>query len=93
MLQFSVKMSGGGIAQLVECPTEKPGALLKRVRVPAAARELSPKINFRCRLAYGVCVSVQSHASAAVHALKIPNIGSHTIVWTHENAAHTDRNG
>ena len=28
-----------------------------------------------------------------VRALKIPNTGSHTIVWTHENTEHTGRNG
>ena len=36
---------------------------------------------------------VQSHAAASVHTLKIPNSGSHTIVWTNENAAPTERNG
>ena len=29
----------------------------------------------------------------SVHALKIPNPGSHTMVWTLEHTAHTDRNG
>ena len=24
-----------------------------------------------------------------LHTLKIPNIGSHTIVWMHENTTHT----
>ena len=33
---------------------------------------------------------MQSHASTAVHMLKITNTGSHTIVWMHENTAHTD---
>ena len=33
---------------------------------------------------------VQSHASTSVHKLKITNTGSHTIVWMHENTAHTD---
>ena len=32
--------------------------------------------------------SVQSHASTSVRTLKIPNTGSHTIVWTQENTAH-----
>ena len=36
---------------------------------------------------------VQSREPTSLHALKIPNTGSHTIVWTPENAAHTDRNG
>ena len=36
---------------------------------------------------------MQSFASTSGRALKIPNIGSHTVVWTQENTAHTDRNG
>ena len=44
-----------GIAQLVgPRPTEKPGVLLTRVRVPGAARDFSPRVNFQCRLSYGV---------------------------------------
>ena len=34
---------------------------------------------------------VQSHAATSVSTLQIPNIGSHTIVWTHGNTAHTDK--
>ena len=29
----------------------------------------------------------------SVHKLKIPSTGTYTIIWTHENIAHTDRNG
>ena len=36
---------------------------------------------------------VQSHGSTTVHLLKIPNTGSCTGVWTHENTANTGRNG
>ena len=36
---------------------------------------------------------VQSHALTSVCALKILGIGSHTFVCTHENTAHTVRNG
>ena len=36
---------------------------------------------------------VQSHASTSVRPLKIPNTGTHTIVYTNETTAHTDRNG
>ena len=44
-----------GIAQLVgPRPTEKPGVLLTRVRVPGAARDFSPRVSFQCRLSYGV---------------------------------------
>ena len=32
-------------------------------------------------------------ANMAVKGLKISDTGSHTIVWTRENTAHTDRNG
>ena len=32
---------------------------------------------------------VQSHASTSVRTLKISNTGSHTIVWTDKNTAHT----
>ena len=35
----------------------------------------------------------QSHASTSMRTLNIPNTGSHTIVWTHKNTTHTDRNG
>ena len=45
---------GTGIVQLVQRPTEKPGAVLARVRVPVAARDFSPRVNFHCRLCYGV---------------------------------------
>ena len=31
--------------------------------------------------------------SKSVRTLKIPNPGSHTLVWTHENTLHTDSNG
>ena len=36
---------------------------------------------------------VQLCASTSVCTFKIPNTGSHTIVLTQENTAHTDRNG
>ena len=96
---------GAAIAQWVERPTEKPGAVLTRVRVPGAAREFFfpfffsflffPRVNFQCRLSYGVRTAscVQSHASASVRTLKIPNTVSRTIVWTQDNTTHTDRNG
>ena len=43
-----------GIDQLGERPTEKPGAILTRVRVPGEARDFSPRINFQCKLSYGI---------------------------------------
>ena len=47
-----------GIIQLVERPTEKPGAILTRVRVPDASRDFSPRVNFQCRLSYGGCTAL-----------------------------------
>ena len=41
----------GDVAQLVKCRT---GTLLTQVRFPSAARDFSPKVNFQCRLSYGV---------------------------------------
>ena len=42
------------IVQLVERLTEKPNAILTRVQVPGAVRDFSTKVNFRCKLSYGV---------------------------------------
>ena len=48
---------GSQIAQLVEHPTEKPGAILTQVRVPGVARDFSPRVNFQRRLSYSVCTA------------------------------------
>ena len=82
-----IRFDNCGIAQLVECPTEKPGAILTLVRVPCVARDFSSKANFS---RYPVC---KLHASTSVRMLKIPHSGSHTIVWIHENTAHIDMSG
>ena len=47
-------MREAGIAQLVERPTEKPGAIQTRVRIPGTTRDFSPRASFQCRLSYGV---------------------------------------
>ena len=39
--------NGAGIAQLLERLTEKPGAILTRVRVPGAARDFSARVDFQ----------------------------------------------
>ena len=51
--------------------------------------QLSVQTLFRCPLS----PRVQSLASTSERTLKIPDINSHMIVWTHENTAHADRNG
>ena len=61
---------------------------------PRCDEGFSPGVNFHCRLLRcPYSPRVQSHTSTSVRTLKIANIGSHTIVWTHENTPHTDRNG
>ena len=51
-----------GIAQLVQCWTEKPGVILTQVQLPGAGGDFSPIVNFQCRLSYGVCtVPVHMH--------------------------------
>ena len=51
-MRFDLK-GATGIVQMVERPTEKPSAILTRVRVPGAARDFSPGVYFQCRLPYG----------------------------------------
>ena len=75
----------------MERPTEKSGTILTRVQVPGAAKDFSPRVNFQCRLL--LCPyspRVQSRAATSVRTLKMANTGSHTIVWTQEEAAHSD---
>ena len=48
---FNSVSSVGDVAQLVEHRTGTPPT---QVRLPGAARDLSPKDNFQCRLSYGV---------------------------------------
>ena len=42
---------GGDVAQLAE---HRIGTLPTQVRLPGAARDFSPRVNFQCRLSYGV---------------------------------------
>ena len=46
-----IYFGGGDVAQLVE---RRTGTLLRQVRFPGAARDFSPRVNFQCRLSYGV---------------------------------------
>ena len=89
------------VAQLVERPTEKPGAILTRGRVPSAAKDFSPRVNFLCRLCYVrcpyspppppppiACINICAH-------VKNPETLAAVFIyhfWTHKNTAHNDRN-
>ena len=81
--------AGAGIAQFVA-----PGAVLTQVRFPSAARDFSPTVQESSFSAdsYNVCtapVCNRIHASMYVRMLKIPNAGSHTIIWILRNTVHT----
>ena len=61
---------GKDVAQLVQ---HGAGTLPTQVRFPGAARDFSPRVNFQCRLSYGVLhPRVQSHTFTSVRTLKIP---------------------
>ena len=66
------------IAQLIERPTEKPGAILSRVRVPGAARDffLPESTSSADSLKEYVQPRVQLHASVSRRTLKIPKAGT-----------------
>ena len=83
---FCSEYYGAGNTQLVECPTEKSGAMLTWIWVPGAARGFSPIVSFQCRLSYGACT-----APICAH-IKNPNTDNCNIVWRHTNTANTDRN-
>ena len=76
----------GGVAQLVERRTGTP---LRQLRFPGAARDffLQSQLSVQTLLRCPHSPRVQSHALTSVRTLKIPSIGSHTVVWTHENTS------
>ena len=47
----SMPARGGDVAQLVE---RRTGTSLRQVRFPGATRDFSTRVNFQCRLSYGV---------------------------------------
>ena len=67
---------GGDVAQLVE---RRTGMLLTRVRLPGAARHFSPRVNFQCRLSYGVrtipcaiaCIYICAHVKDPVVHVRV----------------------
>ena len=72
----------GDVAQLPECRTGTP---LTQVRFPGVAWDFSPRINFQCRLFYGVrAPRVQLHALIYVRTLKILQLVSEFgRLWKH----------
>ena len=74
---------------MVERPTQKPGAVLSRVRVPGAARDFSPRVSFQCRLSYGVRTAPRVQYRMHQQPSKIPNSGSHIALFGHTQILHT----
>ena len=69
------------VAQLEECLTQARCSTDVGV-----ARDFFPESPFSAD------ALTVSHVLASVRTLKIPNTGSHTVVWTQENTTHIDRN-
>ena len=73
---------------LVERPTEKPGAIMTRVRVPGAARDFSPRGNSHCKLqalVYDILPSTTAVFSYATGSTKLSAneqffVGAQTVV-------------
>ena len=69
-------MRGGDVAQLVERRTGTP---LAQVQFPGAARDFSPRVNFQCRLSYGVrtplctivCINIFAHVKDPVVHVRV----------------------
>ena len=60
---------GGSVTHLEEHPTGMP---LTQVWFPGVARDFFPRVNFQCRLSYGVHTPhVQLHSLTSVRKLKI----------------------
>ena len=82
--------TGGRDSSVIERPTEEQGAILMPVRVPAAARDFSPRVNFQCRLSYGVRKVLCAIACINIlHTVKIPSSGSHIPLFGHTKILHT----
>ena len=70
--------------------------MLTRVRVLGAPRNFSPRVNFQCRLSYGVRtvpVCNRMHQHLRGRKTNPSTLAAIIIVWTHEITADTGRNG
>ena len=74
---------------MVKRPTEKPGAILTRVRVPGAARDFSPRVDSQCKLqtlVYDILPSTTAVFSDATGSRKLSAneqffvVGAQTVV-------------
>ena len=75
---------------MVKRPTEKPGAVVTRVRVPGAVRDFSPAVSLQCRLSDGVrtapvCNRMHQHLCARYKSqtlAAIPLFGTRKYLYT-----------
>ena len=87
------KHFGAQTAQLVEHPSEKPGAITTWVQVPSAARDLSPShLPGQTLLWCPYSPRVQSHASTSVCVSKDPKHWQRRHCLDTQNTTHADRN-
>ena len=76
---------GGDVAQLVEHHT---GTLPTHVRFLGAARDFSPRVNFQCRLFYGVCTPPGAIACIYICAHVKDSVVHVTVRWIMETLKH-----
>ena len=88
---LNLQQFGAGIAELVACRIERCNT--DTCLSPQCSKGFFWVSFLRRFIQCLYSPPVQLNASTSVHALKILNTGSHTIVWTLGNTAHTDRNG
>ena len=84
-------------ATLLQCPYSPHVRLSYSVRTAPMCDSLTVSVQPPCAITcINVCVQVKNPKHwQQNHCLdtQIPNTGSNTIVWTHKNTAHTDKNG
>ena len=76
LIEIQKKVRGGAVTQLVEHWTGTPPT---HVRFSSAARDFSPRINFQCRLSYGVrtppcaiaCIYICAHVKDPVVHVRV----------------------
>ena len=76
---------GGDVAQLVE---HRTGTLPTQVRFPSVAREFSTRVNFQCRLSYGVRTPPCAIACIYIHAHDKKPVVRVRVRWIIETLKH-----
>ena len=85
MWSWFLTRMGGDVAQLVEHRTGTP---LRQVRFPGAASDFSPRVNFQCRLSYGVCTPSCAIACINICAYVKDPVVHVRVQWIMETLKH-----